>query len=236
MGLFEDFILTLQSLSLGNPILVIFVASLLGNMIPFFPVPYLIYVVYVAQTPGSPGLVQLATVGALGASIGKFVSYGLGYGAGKVFPGSRARFDSLRQLLGGSAFLAAFIFAASPFPDDVIFIPLGMMRYSPPKTFMSLFSGKFVLTLTVAYLARSSGRFLDVLLGGSPIAAAISVGIVLAIAVVMMKVDWEKVVARQRNGLIRRTLGRIKRRFRKPKTPQEQPSTAPTKPDTAAPA
>jgi len=142
--------------------------------------------------------------------------YGMSYGAGTAFAGSRARFDSLRKLLGGSAFLAAFIFAASPFPDDIIFIPLGIMRYSPTKTFISLFSGKFVLTLLVAYLARSSGNLLNVLLGGSPYAAAISVAVVIVIAIIMMRVDWEKVLERRRDGLVRKILRRVKHLIRKP--------------------
>ena len=193
-------------------------------MIPFFPVPYLFVVVFVATTFTGLSLIQVATIGALGAAIGKFVIYSVGYGAGTALSGSRARFDSFRKLLGGSAFLAAFIFAASPFPDDIIFIPLGIMRYSPTKTFISLFSGKFVLTLLVAYLARSSSGFLDILLGGSPLAAAVSVGVVVVIAIIMMRVDWEKVLARRHDGIIRRTLRRVKNVFKKPKTPAGDPA------------
>src|SRR3989337_627513 len=200
-------------------------------MIPFCPVPYLFIVGIVAsQNPGL-GLVPIATLAALGAAIGKFTIYAVGYGKSRVLSGKRSRFNALRKLLGGSAFLAAFIFAASPFPDDIIFIPLGIMRYSPTKTFISLFSGKFVLTLLVAYLARSSSSFLDILLGGSPIATAVSVGVVVVIAIVMMRVDWEKVLARRHDGIIRRTFRRIKNTFRKPKAPATGSADSGTKPD-----
>ena len=215
----DTFIDSILGLAKGNPLLGVFLASLAGNMVPFFPVPYLFVVVFVATTSTGLSLIQVATIGALGAAIGKFVIYSVGYGAGTALSGSRARFDSFRKLLGGSAFLAAFIFAASPFPDDIIFIPLGIMRYSPTKTFISLFSGKFVLTLLVAYLARSSSTFLDILLGGSPIATAVSVGVVVVIAIIMMRVDWEKVLARRHDGIIRRAFRRIKNTFRKPKAP-----------------
>src|SRR3990172_10918096 len=181
---------------------------MVGNLIPFFPGFYLLIVGSVASENLDLGLVPIATLAALGAAIGKFAIYAVGYGTSRVLSGKRSRFDSLRKLLGGSAFLAAFIFAASPFPDDIIFIPLGIMRYSPTKTFISLFSGKFVLTLLVAYLARSSSSFLDILLGGSPIATAVSVGVVVVIAIIMMRVDWEKVLARRHDGIIRKPFRR----------------------------
>lgn len=225
----DTFIEFIQNLAESNPLLGVFLSSLLGNMIPFFPVPYFLVVVFVATTFDGLSLIQVATIGALGAAIGKLVSYGLGYGASAAFSGSRARFDSFRKLLGGSAFLAAFIFAASPFPDDVIFIPLGMMRYSPPKTFIALFSGKFALTLLVAYLARSSSKFLDILLGGSPVAAVASVAVVIFFAIVMWRIDWEKVLERRHDGLLRRLLRRLKNSLRRAKPPpksSEKPEAA----------
>ncbi len=212
----DDFLASISALAGGNPLLVVFLTSLAGNLVPFFPVPYLLFVIGVASTFQGISLVQVATVGALGAAIGKFVIYLVGYGAGTALSGRRARFDSLRKLLGGSAFLAAFIFAASPFPDDVIFIPLGIMRYSPTKTFISLFSGKFVLTFLVAYLARSSSRFVETVSGGSPFATGLSVAVVIIISIVMMRVDWEKFLARRQNGLVRRTLRRMRTLIRRP--------------------
>lgn len=105
--------------------------------------------------------------------------------------------------------MAAFLFAASPFPDDVIFIPMGVMRYSPVKTFISLFTGKFVLTLIVAYTTRSYAGFLALVSGGSLYASIAGVVVVILIAVVMMRVDWESVLAGGRKGLVRRILRRV---------------------------
>ena len=208
--IFDDFIKSISSLAGGDPLLVVFLASLAGNLIPFFPIPYLLFVVGVVGTIPTISLVQVATVGALGAATGKFTIYLVGYGAGTALSGSRARFDSLRKLLGGSAFLAAFFFAASPLPDDIVFIPLGIMRYSPTKTFISLFSGKFALILLVAYLARSSGNFVESVAGGSTIAIAVSVGVVISISIIMMRVNWEKFLERRKDGFFRRVLRRLK--------------------------
>src|SRR5207247_1993930 len=100
-----DLIESLNQLISTNPLLGIFVTSIIGNVIPFFPVPYLLFVVFVASTDTGLSLIPVATIAALGASVGKFTSYTLGYGAGRAFSGSKTKFDSLRKLLGGSAFL-----------------------------------------------------------------------------------------------------------------------------------
>ncbi len=114
--------------------LFVLVISMAGNIIPFFPTPYLLLIVGIALDPlyQGIGIIQIAAVAALGASSGKLVSYALGYGARRAIR-KQERFDSLRKLLGGSTFLAGVLFAASPLVDAA-FIPMGIIRYSPPKT------------------------------------------------------------------------------------------------------
>ncbi len=80
-----DFIESLIQLVKQSPLLGVFLASILGNLIPFFPVPYLLVVVFFASTNTGLGLIPVATIGALGAAVGKFTSYILGYGAGRGF-------------------------------------------------------------------------------------------------------------------------------------------------------
>ena len=157
-------------------------------------------------------MVQIAAISALGAAIGKFVSYALGYGAREALSGSQSRFDAFRKLMGGSAFLVAFLFAASPFPDDIIFIPLGIIRYSPIKTFIALYSGKFVLTAFLVFVAKRSQGTLEDLLGGGVVVSVISATVVILVALLLMRVDWEKVMAEGRKGTIRRLLRSMLRR------------------------
>jgi len=152
------------------------------------------------------GLFQIAAVSALGASIGKFVSYGVGYGARRALSGRAARFDSFRKLVGGSSFLLALVFAALPLPDDIVFVPLGIIKYSPVKTFIALYSGKFVLTILITYAARSSQGGLEDLLGGGLYVSILSAVIVILVAILLMRVDWEEVLVEGRRGMIRRLL------------------------------
>ncbi len=180
--------------------------------------PYLLFVVTVSALPGfqGVGIIQIAAVSAFGAAIGKFVSYGLGYGARQTLSGNQARFDSFRKLMGGSAFLVAFFFAASPLPDDIIFIPLGIVRYSPPKTFVALYSGKFVLTAFVAYVARRSQGTLEEVLGGGIYLSILSAVVVILVALLLMRVDWESILVEGRKGALRRLVKNILKRPGRP--------------------
>src|SRR5438132_11582348 len=83
----------------GNPLLVVFLVSIIGNMIPFFPVPYLLFVITIASSFPGLGVFQIAAVSALGASKGKFVSYAVGYWDRRALSGRAARFDSFRKLV-----------------------------------------------------------------------------------------------------------------------------------------
>ena len=135
-----DWIAWVAQLFAGNPLLLVFFLGIIGNVIPFVPTPSLLFIVVLVVTPGSGfqgvGIIEIASITALGACIGKLVSYALGYGARRAI-GKPERFDSLRRYLGGSTFLVGVVFAASPLIDTA-FIPLGMIRYSLPKTLLSL--------------------------------------------------------------------------------------------------
>ena len=197
-----------------NQLLFVFLVSLFGNITPIIPIPYMLIVITVVTTFPQVGIVQIAAISALGAATGKFASYGLGYGVRGAMVRSQARFDSLRCLLGGSVFLVAFIFAVTPLPDDVAFIPMGIMKYSPIKTYISLYTGKFALTLFVLYTARRSEEAINSALGGGILGSIASVVIIIALSYLMMRIDWEQVLRQTRQrGFLRRALRDIRRRI-----------------------
>jgi len=191
-------------------LLFVLVVSIAGNVIPFFPTPYLLLVVTIAigDAYQGIGIIQLAAVAALGAASGKLVSYGLGYGARRAIR-KQERFDSLRKLLGGSTFLVGVLFAASPLVDAA-FIPMGIIRYSPLKTYLALYTGKFVWILGVLYLARQSSQFVDQFLGENVYASILSAALVLSTAYLIISVDWEKRLLGRKDSLRSRLLGRLR--------------------------
>lgn len=193
----------------------VFVVSIAGNIIPFFPTPYLLVVISIAIGPTYEGIgiIQIAAIAALGAASGKLVSYGLGYGARRAI-GKQERFDSLRKLLGGSTFLVGVLFAASPLVDAA-FIPMGIIRYSPPKTYLALYAGKFIWILTVLYLARQSSQVVDQFLGENVYASVVSGAVVLSTAYLIISVDWEKRLLGHKDSLRSRLLNRLRGVFSK---------------------
>ncbi len=194
-------------------LLFVLVVSVAGNVIPFFPTPYLLLVVTIAigDAYQGIGIIQLAAVAALGAASGKLVSYGLGYGARRAIR-KQERFDSLRKLLGGSTFLVGVLFAASPLVDAA-FIPMGIIRYSPLKTYLALYTGKFIWILSVLYVARQSSQLVDQFLGENVYASILSAALVLSTAYLIIRVDWEKRLLGHKDSLRSRLLGRLRTLF-----------------------
>ena len=189
-------------------LLFVFVVSIAGNLIPFFPTPYLVLVIGVVLDESYVGIIQIAAVAALGAATGKLVSYALGYGARRAIR-KQERFDSLRKLLGGSTFLVGVLFAASPLVDAA-FIPMGIIRYSPLKSYLALYTGKFVWILSVLYIARQSKQIVDQFFGENVYASIISAALVLSTAYLIISVDWEKRLLGHKDSLRSRLLGRLR--------------------------
>jgi len=185
--------------AVGNPYIGVFLVSLVGNLVVFFPVPYLIAIFTIAIELVKIDIFLLTFFSALGATIGKFVSYGIGYG-GRLTLGEKykRRFDALRIALGGSPFIVALVFASTPLPDDSVFIPLGMIQYSPVKTFIACGIGKFILTFVIVWSARFSRQTIAWLIGPeNPMIWVASTIFVVILTLVIIKVDWEKIITKR---------------------------------------
>jgi membrane protein DedA with SNARE-associated domain len=219
-----DWIAWIAGLFAGDPLLLVFFLGIIGNVVPFVPTPSLLFIVVLVVTPGSGfqgiGIIEIASITALGACIGKLASYALGYGARRAI-GRPERFDSLRRYLGGSTFLVGLVFAASPLVDTA-FIPLGMIRYSLPKTLLSLYTGKFIWILSVLYVARQSSQLIPQSFGGDLYTTILSIVLLIPIAYFLVMVDWENRLLGHKNTLRNRIITRIRNYFSK-----EQSGTSP---------
>ena len=188
-----DWINSIATFLSGDPLLLVFVLGLIGNILPFVPTSSLLIIVLLVINPGSPfqgiGVVEIASIAAFGACLGKLASYALGYGARRAIH-RHERFDSLRKYLGGSTFLVALVFAASPLVDTA-YIPLGMIRYSLPKTLISLYTGKFIWILSVLYFARQVGGSFVQSLGRENYASLLSIALLVPVAYLLIGIDWE---------------------------------------------
>jgi membrane protein DedA with SNARE-associated domain len=106
--------------------------------------------------------------------------------------------DFLVKLFKKFGPVVIFVFALTPFPDDLLFIPLGVMRYSVLQAFVPALLGKFVSNLIIAYSGRLSLQIIKGIFGVEGEGMTALLGIILALVllvivfIIMFKVDWEK--------------------------------------------
>lgn len=176
----------------------IFLISLLGSMSLFVPIPYTIVIFTLGGLPGFEPL-WIAIAAGLGSAVGEFSGYLIGAGGRKAIGQKyRKKMDFLMKLFKKFGPIAIFIFSLTPLPDDLLFIPLGVMRYSLIRAFIPALIGKFFSNLIIAYSGKWSLEIISELFGlegeGSSFIIGTVIGIILMIIVIviMFKVDWEK--------------------------------------------
>ncbi len=177
----------------------IFALSLVGALSILLPVPDSLSVFTISglKVGGSYLFepVWIAVAAGIGSAIGEFSGYLLGFGGRKVITRRyKKNMDFLVKVFNKFGAIAIFVFALTPLPDDLIFIPLGVMHYNPVKAVLPALAGKFLMNLIIAYGGRYSVEFIEDVFGaGNELISSLSIfaaGIVLTI--VMFKVDWGK--------------------------------------------
>ncbi|MCK4405884.1 MAG: VTT domain-containing protein [Hadesarchaea archaeon] len=163
--------------------------SFIGASSVIIPIPYTVILFGIAPA-FNPFLLAIAA--GLGAAGGELVGYGLGY-AGRHVVGKKRRrqLDAMLSIFERFGVLAVFIFALTPLPDDLLFIPLGLMHYSLWRAFTACVAGKFAMSFIIAYMGKAAGELFD----GWMLAAVVAVILVL-VMVVMFRIDWVKVAER----------------------------------------
>lgn len=171
----------------------IFVISIIGNLIPFMPIPYLVAVyLYSAYIPGSNPL-TVGVVSGVGGGLGKLFVYYMSRGASRLIRGERkARLDRLRQIIGNYGAIAVFIFAATPSPDDVVIALLGLMKYSVTKFFIAVTAGKILISVLTAY----TGKIVVETLGYQRFLESIVVSVIIFVVamLVITLIDWDHII------------------------------------------
>lgn len=175
----------------------VFLVSLLGAMSIVVPIPYTPVIFWLGQAGWDP--IMLMISGGVGSAIGELAGYLLGYyGRRLVSEERQKKMDYLLRVLGKYSPAAIFLFALTPLPDDLLFIPLGMLRYNVVKAFFPALVGKLLMAYLVAYFGKVGGDFIISLFGdeGSWIGALITSALLIIGIVVLYRIDWEKVLDR----------------------------------------
>jgi membrane protein YqaA with SNARE-associated domain len=177
-----------------------FVISIFGNFTIFFPVPYAI-TIYAFGATLNP--LVLGIVCGLGSALGEFSAYLVGVGGRKVLEDSYGeRLEGAKLLIQRYGMLIIFLFALLPLPDDLILIPLGMLRYDLRKALIAAFLGKVGMCVTIAYAGRYSFVVVKELFESSGIIGGLASVVFLAIIVfALLKIDWYRFIdVRPREG------------------------------------
>jgi membrane protein YqaA with SNARE-associated domain len=175
----------------------VFFISLVGTMAIIVPIPYTLAIFLLGKAGWDPLFLMIA--GGSGSAIGELVGYLLGYYGRRLISQERQRkMDYLLRLFGNYTPVAIFLFALTPLPDDLLFIPLGLLKYSIFKAFIPTLLGKFLMIYLVAYFGRIGDKIMESLFGteGSLVGSIVTTVLLIVIVVALYRVDWERLLAK----------------------------------------
>lgn len=170
----------------------VFLVSLIGAMSIVYPVPYTLVILLMGGIL-NPFFVAIA--GGFGSAIGEFFGYALGYyGRALVSKERQRKMNYMVKVFDRYGPWAIFAFALTPLPDDLLLIPLGIMRYKFIKAFIPCVLGKLSMCFILAYGGQLFKGIIETIFGeGGWLGAILTSVLLVVIMVLMLRIDWEKV-------------------------------------------
>ncbi len=204
---FQDIVNWMLELSRAYGYFGIFLLSAVGAASVFIPIPYTVVIFTLGglKTGGEWAFdpLLIAVAAGIGSAIGEFSSYLIGLGGRKVIGEKhRKRMDVLVKVFNRYGSIVIFIFALTPLPDDLIFIPLGVMRYSLIRALIPALVGKVCMNFIVAYSGRFSVEAVRSIFGvdsdwiSALIGMSLAIILLIIVLVAMFKLDWETYLER----------------------------------------
>jgi len=179
------------------------IVSFFGSLIPFVPIPSFVLVATMAVGEQFD-IHVLVLIAALTSTAAKQIIFYVSYGGRKIISEKTKKrmkpFQKLVKRYGGSA---AFVAAATPIPDDLVYIPLGLAKYNPKRFFVATLLGKFVLYYVIVLISHYMGlSLLEPVLReiNDPLPVYIGIialGIAMTVVVILLlRLNWEKILGR----------------------------------------
>jgi membrane protein DedA with SNARE-associated domain len=184
-------------------ILILALVNFFGSLVPFVPLPG--FLLLATMSVGNEyNLHALALVSAVSATIAKQIIFTVSFGGRKIMnEKTRKRMRPFERLVKRYGAAAAFVAAATPMPDDIIFIPLGLAKYNPKRFFVATLSGKIVLSYIIVFISHYIGlSFIQPFLENIDDATPVYIGILVfgitmtAVIVLLLKLDWQRIMAK----------------------------------------
>jgi len=189
----------LQKFAIEHGYVGAFIITLISNLSIIIIIPYGSVLFLLGSIGLNPWLLSL--LAALAAALGEIVAYGIGWGAGGLITSKeyRKKFEGIKNFITRRPKLTPlliYLFGATPAPDDIIMIPLGLVRYNFWKAVIPDALGKLTMISIVVFSGRYSYAFLSQKLGpeGGFWAGIITVILTIVFIYLTIKVKWDKLI------------------------------------------
>ncbi len=179
------------------------IVSFFGSLIPFVPVPSFVLVATMAagEQFDIHALVLIAALTATGA---KQIIFYASYGGRKIISEkTKKRMKPFQKLVKRYGASAAFVAAATPIPDDLVYIPLGLAKYNPKRFFVATLLGKIVLFYVIVLISHYTGlSLLEPVLQGIDDPLPVYIGIIALgaamtiVVILLLRLNWERILGR----------------------------------------
>jgi membrane protein DedA with SNARE-associated domain len=180
-------------------LIIIFLTGFGFNLIPFAGPSNLLIASTAAIGLGNVDALTLVLIGvfiALGAALAKGIHYMVTFFvSGHLSQKRQARLDADAIKIKRWAMPLLFLVAATPLPDEPIVIPLGLMKYSPSKFFLSYFLGKLTIAIAGAFIGQEASTLFSGWLSPE-VMVTISIILTVVITIILLKVDIGKLAER----------------------------------------
>ena len=177
--------------------------SFFGSLIPFVPLPAFLLLATMA-VGDQFNLHILALSSAILSAAAKQIIFYVSYGGRKIIgENTRQRMRPFQKLVKRYGAGAAFIAAATPIPDDLVYVPLGLAKYNPKRFFIATLTGKIVLHYVIVTVAHFLGLsivapFLEDIDDATPVYIGIIAfgGILTTVIILLLRLDWARILGK----------------------------------------
>ncbi len=185
----------------GYPLLAL--VNFFGSLVPFVPLPG--FLLLATMSVGNQyDLHILALISAVTATVAKQIIFYVSYGGRRIInEKTRKRMRPFERLIKRYGAGAAFFAAATPIPDDLVYVPLGLAKYNPKRFFIATLTGKIVLSYSIVFISHHLGfslvePFLENVDDATPIYLGIIIfGVMMtAVIVLLLRLDWARILGK----------------------------------------
>ena len=189
--------------AVGDGYVILALVNFFGSLIPFVPLPG--FLLLATMSIGNQyDLHVLALVSAVSATAAKQIIFYVSFKGRKIMSKKTLnRMRPFQRLVTKYGAAAAFVAAATPMPDDIIFVPLGLAKYNPKKFFISTLVGKIVLSYSIVFLYHYLGlSVVEPLVKDLDDATPIYIGVVVfgimmtLVIVLLLRLDWARILGK----------------------------------------